>query len=92
MIQNNAIYYLAMLCKQVMTKREAYLAHTPIIERLCPLLRSFTHDQLVLPSHLLQILQEEDTLSSLAAGYNFAAEFKQIEVALGMLSIFNRYN
>jgi hypothetical protein len=92
MIQNNAIYYMAMLCKQTMTKRESYISHTSIIERLCPLLRSFAHDQLVLPSHLLQVLQEEDTLSSLAVAYNWAAEFKQIEIALAILSVFGRYS
>jgi hypothetical protein len=31
MIQNNAIYYIAMLCKQFMTKKESYLNHLQII-------------------------------------------------------------
>jgi hypothetical protein len=92
MIQNNAIYYIAMLCKQFMTKKESYLNHLQIIEKICPLITNFTHDQIVLPSHLLQILQEEDTLGSLALAYNFAADFKQTDIALSILKIFNKYN
>lgn len=57
MIQNNAIYYLVMLCKQFMTKKENYLNHISVIEKLCPIIRSFSHDPTILPSHMLQILQ-----------------------------------
>jgi hypothetical protein len=31
MIQNNAIYYIAKLCKQIITKKESYLNHIAII-------------------------------------------------------------
>lgn len=92
MIQNNVIYYITMLCKQFMTKKESYLNHISIIEKICPLLVSFSHDQIVLPSHLLQILQEEDTLSSLAMAYNIASDFKQIDIAWAILKVFNKYN
>lgn len=81
-----------MLCKQFMTKKESYLNHISIIEKICPLLVSFSHDQIVLPSHLLQILQEEDTLSSLALAYNIASDFKQIDIAWAILKVFNKYN
>ena len=44
MVQNNAIFYLTMLCKQLMTDREAFLGHLPLVEKVAGLLRRMTHD------------------------------------------------
>jgi hypothetical protein len=73
MIQNNVIFYIAMLCKQYLTKRDTYFNLELVADRLCSLIRCFCHDQLVMAPHILQIMQEEETLSSLAICYHFAA-------------------
>lgn len=42
-------------------------------------------------SHILKIIQEEDTLTSLSICYHFAAEYRHTEVAFSLLIILNRY-
>ena len=91
MIQNNAVYYLAMLAQQHMLQKETFVAHLGLVEKVVGLLRKMTHEQLVLPCHLLHVLEQERTLSSLATGYGFAAQLKHQEVALSMLEIFSKY-
>lgn len=80
-----------MLCKQYLTKKEMYLNYTPVAELLCAIIRSFTHDQLILSSHILQILQEENTLNSISICYHFAVEYKNTEIATSILLVFNKY-
>lgn len=92
MIQNNAIYYLSMICKQYMLKKEHYINHIAIIEKLCTLIKTFIYDQIILPSHLLKILQEENTLNCISIGYSHATDIKHTELSGILLRILNKYN
>ena len=62
-----------------------------IVEIACSIIKGFCCDQLVLAPHILQVLQEEDTLNSLVACYRFVVEFKKEDVALNLLLVFNKY-
>lgn len=82
---------MTMLCKQCLTKKEMFVNYTPVVEVLCSLIKNFCYDQLVLAPHILQIMQEEDTLTSLSMCYHFAAEYKNSDIATSLLLIFNKY-
>jgi hypothetical protein len=75
-----------------MLKKEHYINHIAIIEKLCILLKTFIYDQTILPSHLLKILQEENTLNCISIGYNYSADFKYSELSYLLLQILNKYN
>ena len=91
MIQNNVVFYIAMLCKQYLTKKETLINMLNLAQLICSIIKSFCHDQLILGSHILQIMQGEDTLTSLSVCYRFAAELKKEEVVTNLLLIFNKY-
>jgi hypothetical protein len=91
MIQNNVVFYLSKLCSENLTKKEAFLASIPLAEALCSIVCSFCHNQIILATHVLKIMQKEKTLNALAICYNFTADCKNVEIAFYLLRIFNKY-
>ena len=62
-----------------------------IVEMTCSLIKGFCYDQLVLAPHIIQIMQEEETINALAMCYRFVVDFKKEDIALNLLLVFNKY-
>ena len=43
MVQNNGVYYLAMLVKQFITQKETFVGHLGLIEKIVTLIKKMTH-------------------------------------------------